>query len=118
MLKNIYFTDFDSKKDEAIVKELLDFDYNINSPLGFSICDVNMEYYFKKCDFMEIDSKLILQHSTYQYANHTLLYYELYDGTMDISNLLFREIRRYDQFVLMSHKDRVIAYNKICYKVK
>ena len=30
---------------------------------------------------------------------------------MDISNLLFREIRRYDQFVLMSHKDRVIAYN-------
>ena len=23
MLKNIYFTDFDSKKDEAIVKELL-----------------------------------------------------------------------------------------------
>ena len=72
MLKNIYFTNFDSKRDEEIVKKLLDFDYNKDSLLAFEICNVNMNYYFKKDDFIEIDSKLIFQHSTYNYAHNIL----------------------------------------------
>ena len=31
---------------------------------------------------------------------------------------IFREIRRYNQFPLVVNKDRIIAYNKLCYKVK
>ena len=77
-----------------------------------------MEYYFKKDDFIEIDCKLMLQHSIYEYAHNILLYYELYDGIIDISKLLFREIRRYNQFSLMTNKNRIIAYTKLCYKVK
>ena len=30
----------------------------------------------------------------------------------------FRELRRYNQFPLIVNKDRIIAYTKICYKVK
>ena len=60
MLKNIYFTDFDSKKDEAIVKELLYLDNRLDRSLSFDIRNVNMEYYFKKDDFIEIDCKLML----------------------------------------------------------
>ena len=77
-----------------------------------------MEYYFKKDDFIEIDYKLMLQHSTYDYANITVLFYDLYDGKIDQNKLLFREIRRYNQFSLISNKDRIIAYTKLCYKVK
>ena len=31
---------------------------------------------------------------------------------------LFRETRRYNQFPLVINKDRIIAYTKLCYKVK
>ena len=118
MLKNIYFTDFDSKKDEAIVKELLHFDNTSNRNYGIEIHTVNMEYYFKKGDFIEIDCKLIFHHSTYEYANIIFLYYSLYDGMIDKNKLLFREIRRYNQFSLLRTKNRIIAYTKLCYKVK
>ena len=68
MLKNIYFTDFDSK-DEVIIKESLHFDNTLNKPNGIEIRTVNMEYYFKKGDFIEIDCKLMFNHSTYEHAN-------------------------------------------------
>ena len=60
----------------------------------------------------------MLNHSTYEYANDILLYYNLYDGIIDKNKLLFREIRRYNQFSLMIGKNRIIAYTKLCYKVK
>ena len=37
---------------------------------------------------------------------------------MDQNKLLFRELRRYNQFPLIFNKDRIIAYTKLCYKVK
>ena len=117
MLKNIHFTDFDSK-DEAVVKELLHFDNTLNKPNGIEIYTVNMEYYFKKGDFIEIDCKLMFNHSTYEHANIIFLYYSLYDGIQDKNKLLFREIRRYNEFPLIITKNRVIAYSKLCYKVE
>ena len=118
MLKNMYFTDFNSKKDEAFVKELLHFDNTPDRIRAVGIHTANMEYYFKKDDFIEIDCKLMLQHSTYEYANNIFLYYDLYDGKIDQNKLLFREIRRYNKFSLIITKDRIIAYTKLCYKVK
>ena len=119
MLKNIYFTDFDSK-DESFSKELLSLNNIAGSPRTANIHTVSMEYYFKKGDVIEIDCKLMFQHSTYNYSHHTLLYYDLYDGGIVDSNkaLLITETRRYNQFSLINEKDRVIAYNKLCYKVK
>ena len=105
------------KKDEAFVKELLHFDKTPDRIRGIEIHIANMEY-FKKDDFIEIDCKLMLHHSTYEYANDIFLYYNLYDGIIDKNKLLFREIRRYNQFSLMINKNRIIAYNKLCYKVK
>ena len=120
MLRNIYFTDFDSKKDEAFVKELLHFDNTPDRPRAAIIHKANMEYYFKKDDFVEIDCKLMISHCTYEYAkNNIVLYYDLYEGIkMDQNKLLFRKLRRYNQFQLIVNKDRVIAYTKLCYKVK
>ena len=119
MLKNIYFTDFDSKKDEPIIKELIRLDKNTNRDRGKEILNTNLEYYFKKDDFIEIDCKLIIQHSTYDYANIIFIYYNLYDGVIDDENkLLFREIRRYNQFPVMITKNRIIAHTKLCYKIK
>ena len=118
MLKNIYLTDFNSKKDEVIINELLHFDNTSNKIYGIEIHTVNMEYCFKKRDFIEIDCKLIFHHTTYEHANITFLYYSLYDGIIDKNKLLFREIRRYNQFSLLSTKNRIIAYTKLCYKVK
>ena len=60
----------------------------------------------------------MLSHSTYEYANNIVLYYDLYDGKIDQNRLLFREIRRYNQFSLIINKDRIIAYTNLCYKVK
>ena len=117
MLKNIYFTDFNSEKDEAFVKELLHFDNTPDRPRAANIHTANMEYYFKD-DFIEIDCKLMISHNTYQNADKIILYYDLYDGTIDQNKLLFREIRRYNQFPLIVNKDRVITYTKLCYKVK
>ena len=31
---------------------------------------------------------------------------------------MFRETRRYNQFVLINDRNRMIAYNKLCYKVE
>ena len=78
-----------------------------------------MGYYFKKDDFIEIDCKFMIFHSTYEYANN--IYddiYDLYDEKTDDNNIIFREIRRYNQFSLMSTKNKIIAYTKLCYKVK
>ena len=36
----------------------------------------------------------------------------------DKNKLLFREIRRYNEFPLIITKNRVIAYTKLCYKVE
>ena len=77
-----------------------------------------MKYYFKKNDFIEIDCKLMFHRSTYHYADNTLLYYDLYDGIIDRNKHLFRETRRYNQFPLISIKNRIIAYTKLCYNVK
>ena len=62
----------------------------------------------------------MINHSSYDYAKNNLaLYYDLYEGkNSDENKLLFREIRRYNQFPLILNKDRIIAYTKICYKVK
>ena len=120
MLKNIYFTDFDSKKDEVITRELLRFDNTSDRSRVATINYVNMEYNFKKDDFIEIDCKLMISHSSYDYAKNNLaLYYDFYEGkNSDENKLLFRELRRYNQFPLVVGKDRIITYIKICYKVK
>ena len=78
-----------------------------------------MEYNFKKDDFIEIDCKLLISHSSYDHAkNNLILYYDLYDENLDQNKILFRELRRYNQFPLVVGKDRIITYTKICYKVK
>ena len=87
MLENIYFTDFDSKKDEPIITELLRLDKNLNRDRGKEIFNTNLEYYFKKDDFIEIDCKLMIRHSTYDHANIILIYYNLYDGILDENKL-------------------------------
>ena len=116
MLKNIHFTDFDSK-DESFSRGLISLDDIAGLPRTANIHTVNMKYYFKKDDVIEIDCKLMFQHSTYNYSNNTFLYYNLYEGIVN-KPLLFRETRRYNQFSLINDKDRMIAYNKSCYKVK
>ena len=118
MLKNIYFTDFDSKKDEPIIKELIFLDKNTNRDRSKEILKTNLEYYFKKDDFIEIDCKLMIQHSTYDYANIVFINYNIYDGEIDANKGLFREIRRYNQFPVMNTKNRILAYTKLCYKFK
>ena len=70
-----------------------------------------MKYYFKKGDVIEIDCKLMFQHSTYNYSQNTFLYYDLYNGIISKNKQLFRESRRYNQFPLINDKNRVIAYN-------
>ena len=73
-----------------------------------------------KDDFIEIDCKLMISHSSYEPAkNNLILYYDLYEGkNASQDKLLFRELRRYNQFPLIVGKDRTITYTKICYKVK
>ena len=48
MLKNIYFTDFDSKKDEVITRELLRFDNTSDRSRVATLNYANMEYNFNK----------------------------------------------------------------------
>ena len=119
MLKNIYFTDFNSKKDEAIINELLHLDNTPDKFRAAIIHTANMEYYFKKDDFIEIDCKLMFSHSTYEHADKIIIYYDLYEGEKaDQNKMLFRELHRYNQFPLIVNKDRIITCAKICYKVK
>ena len=118
MLKNIYFTDFDST-DEPFVKELLLLDNTPDRSRVANIHTVNMEYNFKKDDFIEIDCKLLIYHTIYDNAkNNIVIYFDLYDETVNQRKVLFREARRYNQFPLVIKKDRIIAYTKLCYKVK
>ena len=117
MLKNIYFTNFNSK-DEAFTRGLLSLDNIAGLPRTANIHTVNMKYYSKKGDVIKIDCKLMFQHSTYNYSHNTFLYYDLYDGIISKNKQLFRETRRYNQFSLINDKNRVIAYNKLCYKVE
>ena len=118
MLKNIYFTDFDST-DEPFVKELLLLDNTPDRSRVGNIHTVNMEYNFKKDDFIEIDCKLLIYHTVYDNAkNNIVIYYDLYDETVNQKKVLFREARRYNQFPLVIKKDRIIVYTKLCYKVK
>ena len=118
MLKNIYFTDFNST-NEAFVKELLHLDNTLDKERTAYIHSVDMEYNFKKDDFIEIDCKLLIYHTVYENAkNNIVIYYDLYDEKVDQNNVLFRESHRYYEFPLITNKDRIIVYTKICYKVK
>ena len=120
MLKNIYFTNFDLK-DESFSKTLLSLNNKPGPALNADIHRAYMKYYSKKGDVIEIDCKLMFQHSKYSYSDNTLLYYDLYEGILgknENTPLLFRETRRYNQFSLINIKNRVITYNKSCYKVK
>ena len=116
MLKNTYFTDFDST-NESIIKELLRLDGTTKKVVN--MFNLDMEYGFKKDDVIEIDCKLILNHNSYDNAENLALYFELYKGIKALQNkLIFRESRRYNQFPIVLNKNRVIVYTKLCYKVK
>ena len=119
MLKNIYFTDFDSKIDDTIERELIRFDIGVDGDRFTDLHKAFMKYYFKKDDIIEIDCKLLISHTTYEYANNISLLYALYEGT-EVNNvkLLFKEIRRYNQFPVVYGKNRIIAYTKLYYKVE
>ena len=116
MLKNTYFTDFNST-DETIYNELLRLDGA--SKKIVNMFNLDMGYDFKKDDFIEIDCKIILNHNSYDDAKNLALYFELYEGIKALQNkLIFRESRRYNQFPIVLNKDRIIVYTKLCYKVK
>ena len=119
MLKNIYFTNFDSKINDTIERELIRFELEVNGGRFTDLHKAFMKYYFKKDDIIEIDCKLLLSHTTYEYANNISLFYGLYEGT-EVNNvkLLFKEIRRYDQFPVVFGKNRIVVYTKLCYKVE
>ena len=119
MLKNIYFTDFDSKIDDTIERELIRFEIGVDSDRSTDLHKAFMKYYFKKDDIIEIDCKLLLSHTTNEYAHNISLLYALYRGTeLNNVNLIFKEIRRYDQFPVVYGKNRIVAYTKLCYKVE
>ena len=123
-LKNIYFTDFDST-DELIRKELLRFDNDTTTiirPLYSIIYYKEMEYNFLKDDFIEVECKLIINHSIYDVAKNNLtLYYELFQKSDKSTNTKFKtlckEIRSYKEFNEMSDS-RITTYTKSYYKVK
>ena len=125
VLKNIYFTDFDST-DKLIRKELLRFDNDtttiIRSLLAF-IDYKEMEYNFKKDDFIEVECKLIINHSIYDIAKNNLsLYYELFQKSDKNTNTEFKifckEIRSYKEFNEISNSNRITTYTKLYCKVK
>ena len=116
MLKNTYFTDFNST-DETIYNGLLRLDGTTKK--NVNMFNLDMGYDFKKDDFIEIDCKIILNHNSYDDAKNLALYFELYEGIKALQNkLIFRESRRYNQFPIVLNKDRIIVYTKLCYKVK
>ena len=124
-LKNIYFTDFDST-DKLIRKELLRFDNDTTTiirPLLTFIDYKEMEYNFKKDDFIEVECKLIINHSIYDIAKNNLsLYYELFQKSDKNTNtefkILCKEIRSYKEFNEISNSNRITTYTKLYYKVK
>ena len=123
-LKNIYFTDFDST-DKLIRKELLRFDNDTTTilrPLYSIIYYKEFEYNLLKDDFIEIECKLIINHSIYDIAKNNLtLSYDLFQKSDKTTNteykILFKEIRSYKEFNEMSDS-RITAYTKLYYKVK
>ena len=118
MLKNIYFTDFDSI-ERSFTNELLYFDHKDTRKLSATIKHLNMEYSFKKDDFIEIECKLMISHNSYEDSKNNLsFHYSLYKKTLDEDNLLFKEIRDYSDFPLFNENRSIITYIKICYKVK
>ena len=124
MLKNTYFTDFDST-DELKRKELLRFDNNSTNIIRGLYAVIHykaLEYNFKKDDFLEVEYKLILNHSTYDHAKNIILIYELYQEADESTNTeyktLCKKVYRYNQFNEMIHNKRISAYTKLCYKVK
>ena len=118
MLKNIYFTDFDSI-ERSFTNQLLYFHYKDHVELSATIKNLNMEYSFKKDDFIEIECKLMISHDDYEESKNNLsFHYSLYNKTLNEDNLLFKEIRDYSDFPLFNDKRSIITYVKICYKVK
>ena len=89
MLKNIYFTNFDSKKDDPIIKPLISLDNIAGLPRSANIYTVNMKNYFKKDDVIEIDCKLMFQHSVYTYADKNI-YIMIY--MMETNNYLEKPV--------------------------
>ena len=73
MLKNIYFTNFDSKINDTNERELIRFEIGVNGGRFTDLHKAFMKYYFKKDDIIEIDCKLLLSHTTYEYANNISL---------------------------------------------
>ena len=123
-LKNTYFTDFDST-DELNRRELLRFDNNTTNivrGLHAMIHYKKLEYNIKKDDFIEVEYKLILNHSTYDHAKDLILIYELFQEADESTNTehktLCKTVYRYNQFNEMIHNKRISAYAKLCYKVK
>ena len=118
MLKNTYFTDFDSI-ERSFTNELLYFDHKDHKDLSATIKNLNMEYSFKKDDFIEIECKLMISHNSYEDSKNNLsFHYSLYNKTLNEDNLLFKEIRDYSDFPLFNEDRSIITYVKICYKVK
>ena len=81
-----------------------------------------MEYNLKKDDFIEVECKLIINHSIYDVAKNNLtLYYELFQKSDKSTNTEFKifckEIRSYKEFNEMSDS-RITTYTKLYYKVK
>ena len=123
-LKNIYFTDFDST-DKLKRRELLRFDNDsTNTVYGlYAIIHYKeLEYDIKKNDFIEVDYKLILNHSTYEYAKDLALIYELFQEKDESTNtehkILSKKVYYYNQFNEESHYKRISSYTKLFYKVK
>ena len=83
MLKNIYFTNFDSKINDTIERELIRFDVGVDGKRFTDLHKAFMKYYFKKDDIIEIDCKLLLLYTTYEFANNISL---LYEGT-EVNNV-------------------------------
>ena len=118
MLKNIYFTDFDSV-NHSFTNELLYFHHKDYIDLSATIKQLNMEYSFKKDDYIEIECKLMISHNSYEDSKNNLsFHYSLYDKNLDENNLLFKEIRDYGDFPLFNENRSIIKYIKICYRVK
>ena len=110
VIKNnlLYYTDLEKK-------ELLRFDNDTTTiirPLYANINYNEIEYNFKKDDIIEVECKLILNHSIYDVVKNNLtLYYELENE----SEMLHKEIRDYIEFN-QDRNSKVTTYVKFLYK--
>ena len=96
-------------------KELLRFDNDTTTiirPLYANINYNEIEYNFKKEDVIEVECKLILNHSIYDVIKNNLtLYYELESE----SEILHKEVRDYIEFN-QDRNSKVTTYVKFLYK--